>query len=385
MMESDTRSHHRFTKENELLRRLQKLSGKLLKQTNKEALLQEILFHATQFLEAASGAVSLVDEDDRQWITIRYGLGTHVDRVGVRIRLTDGLVGEVWRTGQVQVVDDYRTWKNRINDPQLARMTTLMMAPLRVDGDMVGIIQLSWNDAIYPLSGEKLAAFESFATLASIAWENATLFQKAQLEIFERKQAEAELRREQAFSKAVLDSVPGMLYLYDAEGKLVRWNKQHEIMTGYNADEIRGMHILDWFRDASAKGAIVKEAAKAMQGQYAEARVDLQRKDGTELTMYFTAVGLNIDGNPYITGVGIDITRLKEAEDALREAKETLELKVEERTQELNALNEELTAMNEEMTMMNEALLHSNDRLQKEIEVRQEAELSLTGKLAQSD
>ena len=386
MRGAESNLHQQVNRENELLRRLQKLSGKLLKQMDKEALLQEILFHATQFLEAASGAVSLVEEEDRQWITIRYGLGTQASRVGARIKVTDGLVGEVWRTGQVQIVEDYRTWSRRIPDPQLERMTTIIMGPLRVGGAIVGMIQVSWDDGIYQVKGETLAAFDQFAILASIAWENASLLEKARTEIRERQQAEEALQREQVFSKAVMDSVPGILYLYDGEGKLVRWNKRHETMTGYSASELKGMPLLDWYKeDRTAQGVIVKEAAKAMQGGYAEATVNLRRKDGTSLAMYFTAVGLTIDEKPYITGIGIDITRLKEAEDALREANETLGHKVEERTQNLNALNEELTAMNEEMTglneeltAMNESLLNTNNLLQKEVEERQKAEKRLT-------
>jgi PAS domain-containing protein len=54
-------------------------------------------------------------------------------------------------------------------------------------------------------------------------------------DISERERAEENLRQERVFTDAVLDSVPGLLYLYDAEGHLVRWNRQHERVTGYTA------------------------------------------------------------------------------------------------------------------------------------------------------
>lgn len=385
MLEGMSEPKQQIGREPELLRRLQKLSGKLLRQTNKELLLQEILNQATQFMGAANGGISLRDEQDPEWTVLLYGVGSQAPRIGFRLPVTDGLLGEVWRTGQVQVVEDYRVWSRRIADSLLDRMTTIIMAPLRVAGEIVGVIQLSWNDTVFPLKGETLAAFDQFAAFASIALENATLFQQARTELRERMQTEEMLKREQAFLRAVMDSVPGMLYLYDGDGKLIRWNKRHETMTGYSDAEIRGMHLMDWFKgDPAVQGAVVKEAAKAMQGKATEFRVNLRRKDGSPLTMFFTAVGLTIDDQPYITGVGMDITRLAETENALREANETLERRVEERTQELNALNQELTAMNEEMTAMNEelaamneSLLHANDRLQKEVEERQRAEKDL--------
>lgn len=378
MLEGMSEPKQQIGREPELLRRLQKLSGKLLRQTNKELLLPEILNQATQFMGAANGGISLRDEQDPEWTVLLYGVGSQAPRIGFRLPVTDGLLGEVWRTGQVQVVEDYRVWSRRIADSLLDRMTTIIMAPLRVAGKIVGVIQLSWNDTVFPLKGESLAAFDQFAAFASIALENATLFQQARTELRERTQAEEALKREQAFLRAVMDSVPGMLYLYDGDGKLIRWNKRHETMTGYSAAEIKGMHLMDWFKgDPTVQGAVVKEAAKAMQGKATEFRVDLRRRDGSPLTMFFTAVGLTIDDQPYITGVGIDITRLTETENALKDANETLERRVEERTQELNALNQELTAMNEEMTAMNESLLHANDRLQKEVAERQRAETDL--------
>lgn len=391
MLGANLELQQRVNRENELLRRLQKLSGKLLRQTDKELLLQEILHHATQFMGAANGGISLLDEKEPEWTVLRYGVGIQAARIGLRLPLTAGLAGEVWRTGQVQIVEDYRVWPHRIADPQLDRMTTLIMAPLHVSGKIVGMIQISWNDSLFPVKGETLAAFDQFAAFASIALENATLFQQVQAELHERRQAEEALKNEQAFTRAVMDSVPGMLYLYDGDGRLIRWNKRHETMTGYSADEIRGMHLMDWFMvDKNVQGMVVKEAAKAMQGNATEFRVDLRRKDGTPFTMFFTAVGLTINDNPYLTGIGIDITRLTEAETALREVNETLERRVEERTQELNALtqeltamNEEMTAMNEELTAMNESLLHANDQLQQEVSERQRAEHELKASLDQ--
>lgn len=324
-MENEQKLQQKMSRENELLRRLQKLSAKLLRQRDKEALLQEILLHASQFLGAANGAVALLEED-QQHFRLRYGLGVQAGRIGALLKVSEGLVGEVWRSGTVQVVADYRSWERRINAPELANTTTMIIAPLRVNEKIVGMLEVSWVGVGFPVKGETVGAFEQFSLLASVALENATLFQQAE--------------RERVFSDAVLDSVPGMLYLYDSKGNLVRWNKQHEAMTGYSSEEMNGKHIMDWFAgDQAAQRIIGTEIEKALQGNFADARVDLRRKDGMPIAMYFTAVGMQMGGEKYITGVGIDITKIKQAEDILKHANETLERKVEERTQELNAMN----------------------------------------------
>jgi PAS domain-containing protein len=84
-------------------------------------------------------------------------------------------------------------------------------------------------------------------------------------DITERKSAEAALRCEKALTDAVMDSVPGMLYIYDADGFLVHWNKQHELLTGYSAEELSHMHVLDWY-DEQWKPVIAEGIRVCLEG-----------------------------------------------------------------------------------------------------------------------
>jgi PAS domain S-box-containing protein len=137
-------------------------------------------------------------------------------------------------------------------------------------------------------------------------------------DITERKDAEEAVARERRFSDAVLDSVPGLLYLYDADGRLVRWNKKHEEITGYTAEELSGMHLLDWYKgDAQAQEKITQSIERVMRDGHAFAEAELQTKSGERIAFYFTAVKLEIDGRTYFTGVGIDITERKRTEETL--------------------------------------------------------------------
>ena len=62
----------------------------------------------------------------------------------------------------------------------------------------------------------------------------------ANQDITERKQAEYLLREEQEFSKSLIDSLPGIFYLYTYPGhKLKRWNKLHETLFGFTAEEMK--------------------------------------------------------------------------------------------------------------------------------------------------
>jgi PAS domain S-box-containing protein len=133
------------------------------------------------------------------------------------------------------------------------------------------------------------------------------------IDVDEPMRVEEALERERVFTDAVLDSVPGLLYLYDAEGRLVRWNRKHVTMTGYGDDELAQMRVTDWFR-----GKDVEYVAAKMKQAFADGFADgegaLVTKDGTTIPYYFTGVRLVLDGKPYIAGIGIDMTPLKAAE-----------------------------------------------------------------------
>lgn len=136
--------------------------------------------------------------------------------------------------------------------------------------------------------------------------------------ITERVRAEEALKREQLLTNAIFDSVPGLLYLYDDQGKLVRWNKKHETLTGYTAKELAGMQLLDWYRGSDEDITVISRGVEQCLAEgYAEAKGSLQIKDGTRIRFHFTAVRLEIDGKTYFAGIGIDITEREKLQSEL--------------------------------------------------------------------
>lgn len=133
-----------------------------------------------------------------------------------------------------------------------------------------------------------------------------------------RKRAEDELLYEKILTDAIFNSVPGMLYLYDYQGRLVRWNKNHQDITGYSSEELSKMSLLDWFNgDEKSQRAVIKGLARAIKEGFGDAEAELQKKDGRAVPMYFTASALHLDGNQYFAGIGIDITERKKKEEEI--------------------------------------------------------------------
>jgi len=140
-------------------------------------------------------------------------------------------------------------------------------------------------------------------------------------DIADRRRAEAAALREQRFSDAVVNSVPGLLYLYDENARLVRWNKQHTALTGYSDEELASMHVMDWY---AGDPATIERINNALQRVYREGagstEASLRTKSGERIPFFLTAVKLEIDGHTYFTGIGIDISERRRAEQALKES-----------------------------------------------------------------
>ena len=150
------------------------------------------------------------------------------------------------------------------------------------------------------------------------------------LDITERKNIEAQLERERVLNNAIIDSVPGLLYLYDHDGLLVRWNRMHSELTGYSDQELASMHLLDWYRgDPASQRKISQAIERVLEHGIATEEAELQTKDGRRIPFFLTAVRLELEGRIYFIGMGIDITDRRRSEEALRVSEERLALALE--------------------------------------------------------
>ncbi len=138
--------------------------------------------------------------------------------------------------------------------------------------------------------------------------------EKLAREIEEHKQTEEALLREQLLSKSVIESLPGIFYLYTyPELRLILCNREHESLLGYGIGEIEGRHITDWHAPES-EAAILKAIDEVMTKGRASMEAYLQTKDGRPLPLLLTGIRFEAQGQLYLMGIGIDITERKRAE-----------------------------------------------------------------------
>ncbi|GBE06260.1 MAG TPA: PAS domain S-box protein [Nitrospirae bacterium] len=133
-------------------------------------------------------------------------------------------------------------------------------------------------------------------------------------DITERKKAGEQLLKEKVFTESVINSLPGVFYLIDGNGKFKRWNKRVEIITGYSGAEISKMTPSDFFAEEDKKFVEEKILDVFAKGE-ANMEADLLSKKGKKTPYYFTGIRITTDNIPYLIGVGIDISGRKSAEE----------------------------------------------------------------------
>ena len=127
-----------------------------------------------------------------------------------------------------------------------------------------------------------------------------------------------DVKREQSLIEAIFDSIPGFLYVYDENGKLIKWNEKYETITGYTSEELSNMTLDKWF-DKEDMLKVNEAIQNIFQKGYGEGEANLILKNGDRRLTRFNGVPLIMNGSKYFTGIGIDITEQKRTQETLLE------------------------------------------------------------------
>jgi len=133
------------------------------------------------------------------------------------------------------------------------------------------------------------------------------------IDITDRKKAEDQLIKEKGLSDSIINSLPGIFYLIDEKGELLRWNKNLEAVSGYTTEEMLKLNTFDFF-DTNEKIIIRKKIAAVFEKGREEVEAHFLTKDRKKIPYYFNGWRVIFEGKPCLIGVGIDITERRNAE-----------------------------------------------------------------------
>ncbi len=152
----------------------------------------------------------------------------------------------------------------------------------------------------------------------SLPYEGRMLRITAIRDITGRKRAEEALSNEKAFSDAIIDSLPGVFFICDEEGRLLRWNDNETAMTGYSSEELSQMNVLQLFREDRELAA--SKMREVFEFGRASLEVSIVTKSGMQIPFLFSGFRMVADNKRYLVGIGIDVSEQRRLEAQLRHA-----------------------------------------------------------------
>ncbi len=129
--------------------------------------------------------------------------------------------------------------------------------------------------------------------------------------------AEKALTEEKKISDTMINSLPGIFYLFDEQGRFLRWNRNLELVSGYSTAEISSMHPLDFF-EGEDRRIEEEHIREVFQKGPTTSEAEIVSKDGHRTPFYFTCRMIAVGDRRCAIGMGIDIAERRRAEESVR-------------------------------------------------------------------
>jgi PAS domain S-box-containing protein len=126
-------------------------------------------------------------------------------------------------------------------------------------------------------------------------------------------------QHEKDFNQAIADSLPGLFYLINEHGQLVRWNETFREVSGYSAEELTRKSVLDFFKEPD-KSLVAERMQQVFSTGGAVVEASFIAKDQNETPYLFSGKRLVFDEKLCLVGLGVNLTESKQAAQKLRDS-----------------------------------------------------------------
>ncbi len=228
------RAEEALRRRNDYLAALHQIALDLLNRREVDEVLQTIVEHAAELLDAPYGEISLAEGDE---LVVRAFTQNQPFLAGDHLQRGEGAVSwQVYDSGQPVILENYGDWAGHraVYDPLQLRATADL--PILVGQKCLGVLALGRAQPDYPFDAEQVQVGLWLAQLAALVLDNAQWYATARRELAERQQVEQELR----FQKTLLEAqneatLDGILVVSEAREWLFS-NQQYIELWGIPAE-----------------------------------------------------------------------------------------------------------------------------------------------------
>ncbi len=131
-------------------------------------------------------------------------------------------------------------------------------------------------------------------------------------------EAQKNLIEEKDFSDYVIQSIPGLFFLFEKKDDqllMKRWNENISVFFGYSHEELKDMNSFQLFEEKDHP-SIIKQCQKMLDKGFVSYEIEVIKKDRTATPVYVQARSFKKNNRLYVVGNAMDIS------ESIAEAKE---------------------------------------------------------------
>jgi PAS domain S-box-containing protein len=143
-------------------------------------------------------------------------------------------------------------------------------------------------------------------------------------DVTEQKKMEEDLKKERDFVSTVLNAEGSIVLVLDRDGRIIRFNRACEVVSGYTFDEVQGRFVWDFLIPPEQVEGVRKVFSALTSGMFPNKYENywVAKNGQRKLIAWSNTAILAVDGSvEYVIPTGIDITEHRKADNALLEEK----------------------------------------------------------------
>ncbi len=193
----------------------------------------------------------------------------------------------------------------------------------------------------------------------------------ALMDITQQKRIEQQILHEKKLSDTLINSLPGLFYMFNENGSFIRWNDNFLHVTGYTATEMSSLNPL-LFVPEEEQSMLASKIQQVFINGSDQVEATLLTKTGNRIPYYFTGSRMIHNSEPCAMGVGFDISEKTNYQRELQELTSHLQrIREDERNHMAREIHDELgqqlTGLNMELSWLLKKVDDKNPELKQKI------------------
>jgi PAS domain S-box-containing protein len=186
-------------------------------------------------------------------------------------------------------------------------------------------------------------------------------------DITKEEEIKQQIINEKEISDALINSLPGIFYMFNKKGEYIRWNENILKITGYSKEEMASADPI-LFVPEDQRPILIEKINGVFENGADSIEAELLTKDGRRIPYYFTGIYIKMGDQDCMMGVGIDISERVKIQQELRHLATDLQnIREEERTRISREIHDELgqqlTGLKMNISWLNKKLSNSTPEI----------------------